>query len=237
MRASIKAELTAAAKKVLPRWLREYVEQYRRFPPEERALYRKLRVRQALGIADSSDHRAPGSVRALLFLCYGNIMRSPMAAALLSAMLPREQRDQFQIVSAGLHAHPNSAADPRSVRIAPDFGVRLDHHRSTQLTRQMVAEADAVFAMDRHNQVEFLALYPEAREKLFMLGAYAEPKLAEIPDPYTGDEDELRRCYRVLEVSLRNLLRDLIREEPSPAGTRRRTETMRLGTPPGKMAK
>jgi protein-tyrosine phosphatase len=215
MLASIKAELTAAAKKVLPRWFLEYFKEYRRFPPEERALFRKLRVRQALGISDSTDRRAPEGARALLFLCYGNIMRSPMAAALLSEMLPGELRDRFQVVSAGLHASPDHAADPRSLRIAPDFGVRLDDHRSTQLTRQMVAEADAVFAMDRRNQVEFLALYPEAKEKLFMLGAYAEPKLAEIPDPYTGDEDDLRRCYRVLELCLRNLVRDLLREEPS----------------------
>jgi protein-tyrosine phosphatase len=221
MLASIQAGLAAAAKKVLPQWFLEYFEEYRRFPPQERALYRKLRVRQALGIADSTDRRAPAGVRALLFLCYGNIMRSPMAAALLSEMLPGELRDRFQVSSAGLHANPNHAADPRSVRIARDFGVRLDDHRSTQLTRQRVAEADAVFAMDRRNQVEFLALYPEAKEKLFMLGAYAEPKLAEIPDPYTGEEDELRRCYQVLELCLRNLVRDLIREEPS--GRRERT--------------
>lgn len=215
MLASLKAELTASAKKVLPQWFLQYFEEYRRLPPEERALYRKLRVRQALGISGAGDRRAPGDVRSLLFLCYGNIMRSPMAAALLAEMLPGELRDQFHVVSAGLHANPNHAADPRSLRMAPDFGVRLDAHRSTQLTRQMVAEADAVFAMDRRNQVEFLALYPEAKEKLFMLGAYAEPKLAEIPDPYTGEEDDLRRCYGVLEACLRNLVRDLTQEETS----------------------
>ena len=182
---SIKAELTAAAKRVLPRWFLQYIREYRRFPPQERALYRQLRARQALGISASLDRRAPLGARALVFICYGNIMRSPMAAALLRQTLPAELRDQFRVVSAGLHANPNQAADPRSLRIAPEFGVRLDDHRSTSLTRQMVAEADAVFAMDRHNQVEFLALYPEGKERLFMLGAYAEPTSGRfrIPSP------------------------------------------------------
>jgi protein-tyrosine-phosphatase len=202
---SIKTELTAAAKKVLPRWFIRYVA--RRFSPRERALYRKLWVRQA--ISGASDRRAPQSARALVFICYGNIMRSPMAAALLGLMLSGELRHQFRVASAGLHANPNQAADPRSLRIAPEFGVSLDDHRSTQLTQQMVAEADAVFAMDRHNQVEFLELYPEAKEKLFMLGAYAVPKLSEIPDPFVGDEEDVRRCYRDLEICLRNLVRDL----------------------------
>jgi len=206
---SLKTELTAAAKKVLPRWFIQYLAESRRFPPRERALYRSLCVRQA--ISGASDRRAPRSARALVFICYGNIMRSPMAAALLGLTLSGELRDQFRVVSAGLHANPNQAADPRSLRIAPEFGVRLDHHRSTQLTRPMVAEADAVFAMDRRNQVEFLALYPEAEEKLFMLGAYAVPKLSEIPDPFMGDDEDLRRCYRDLELCLRNLAQDLTR--------------------------
>jgi len=200
---SIKTELTAAAKKVLPRWLVQYLAQCRRFSPRERALYRRLTI------SGAGDRRAPHTARSLVFICYGNIMRSPMAAGLLGLMLSGEVRDQFRVASAGLHANPNSAAEPRSLRMAPEFGVNLDHHRSTQLTRQMVDQADAVFAMDRRNQVEFLSLYPDAKEKLFMLGAYAVPKLSEIPDPFMGDEEELRRCYRDLELCLRNLVRDL----------------------------
>jgi protein-tyrosine phosphatase len=200
---SVKTELKAAAKKVLPRWLIRYLAECRRFSPRERAAYRRL------AISGAGDRRAPPTARSLVFICYGNIMRSPMAAALLGPMLSGEVRDQFRVASAGLHANPNSAADPRSLRVAPEFGVSLDHHRSTQLSRPMVAEADAVFAMDRRNQVEFLTLYPEAEEKLFMLGAYAVPKLAEIPDPFPGDEEDLRRCYRNLELCLRNLMRDL----------------------------
>jgi protein-tyrosine-phosphatase len=206
---AIKTELKAAAKKVLPRWFVQYLAECRRFSPRERALYRRLAT------SGAGDRRAPRSARALVFICYGNIMRSPMAAALLRSMLCGELRDQVRVASAGLHANPNSAADPRALRIAPEFGVSLDDHRSMQLTGQMVAEADAVFAMDRRNQVEFLALYPEAEAKLFMLGAYALPKLSEIPDPFTGDEEDLRRCYRDLERCLRNLVRDLSEAEGS----------------------
>ena len=209
MLSSIKAEMRAGAKKVLPRWCIHYLEESRQFGPRERVLYRGLRSRSRRAPATGSSM----SARSMMFICYGNIMRSPMAAALVRQMLPRELRDNSQVVSAGLHANPDHEADPRSLRIAPEFGIRLERHRSTLLTRQMVAEADAVFAMDRSNQVEFLALYPEAKEKLFMLGAYAEPKLSEIADPFMGNEEDLRRCYRTLQVCICNLVRDLTRGE------------------------
>jgi hypothetical protein len=61
--------------------------------------------------------------------------------------------------------------------------------------------------MDVQNQVEFLSRYPEAAGRLFLLGAYSgtTSRAIEIRDPFFGNLDETRRCYRLLQTCTQNL--------------------------------
>jgi protein-tyrosine-phosphatase len=109
--------------------------------------------------------------------------------------------------SAGLHAIPGSHAHERAQTAAAEMGVALNAHRSKMLTEAMVEEADAVVAMDLQNVAELLNLYPQFERKIFMLSACSgDLELKEIPDPYFGDLDATRQCYRDLEACVRNLL-------------------------------
>ena len=70
----------------------------------------------------------------------------------------------------------------------------------------MVDEADAILAMDLQNQVELLSRYPDAADKFFLLGSYAgAARPIEIRDPFFGDLDETRSCYRLLQTCTQNL--------------------------------
>ena len=71
----------------------------------------------------------------------------------------------------------------------------------------MVDRADFVFAMDFQNKAKFLTLYPDAASKIHMLGAYAEGREQdrEIADPYLGDLEATKSCYRELQICIRNL--------------------------------
>jgi protein-tyrosine-phosphatase len=62
--------------------------------------------------------------------------------------------------------------------------------------------------MDFQNKAELLTLYPESQNKIYMLSAYAEGRwqYREIPDPYLGDLDTTRHCYRQLQICIRNLV-------------------------------
>lgn len=109
--------------------------------------------------------------------------------------------------SAGLHAVPANPAHPWAQCAASELGISLASHRAKLLTPEMIAQADAVFAMDWQNLAELLNSYPHFKDKIFLLGAYAgDPRLREIPDPYFGDLDTTRQCYRVLQTCVRNLL-------------------------------
>ena len=91
---------------------------------------------------------------------------------------------------------------------AAGLGISFESHRAKLLTRQMVDQADAVFAMDFQNKAELLTLYPDAADKIYMLSTYADGrwKDREIPDPYLGDLEVTRYCAGQLEICVHNLL-------------------------------
>jgi len=90
---------------------------------------------------------------------------------------------------------------------AEELGVSLGQHRARLLTPEMIHEADTIFAMDLKNLVEILARYPSARPKVLMISCYADSSYRHlaVEDPYFGDLEQTRCCYRVLSTCIRNL--------------------------------
>ncbi len=183
---------------------------YREFQPHMRPLYLRLRTANALGISKLWTRKAPATARAFLFVCFGNIMRSPMCEALMARSI-RNSQFHVRVMSAGLGATPGTPAHPWGVLAAQDFGIDLSPHRARRLTAEMLDQADVIFAMDYRNQVELLSRFPAARDKVFMLSAYAGGRYrsTEIQDPFFGDEDQTRKCYAVLEGCINNLIAGL----------------------------
>ncbi len=182
-----------------------------RLGPKAGRIYARLRLLDTLGMRAENKKLVLPSARSFVFVCFGNIMRSPMAAALFQRAATEYGLLGLSIASAGIHASPGTPAHPRAQVAAQVLGVALDHHRSSLLTAEMVAQADAIFAMDFQNKAELLASYPETWDRIFMMSAYAEGDLhyREIPDPYFGDQQECTRCYAVLNTCAQNLARSL----------------------------
>jgi protein-tyrosine phosphatase len=194
----------ALAKKIIPKGVVQEVRRFRGLKKAERPLYIKLRIANKLG---RDSRKVPREARSFVFVCFGNIMRSPMCEALFKEAIARRLSTGIKIASAGLNATPGKRAHPWAIAAAQDFGISLEDHQATLLTRTMVDQTAAILAMDFHNQVELLSRYPDAVDKIFLLGAYsgASTRPIEIRDPFFGDLDETRRCYRLLQTCTQNL--------------------------------
>ncbi|MGA8812339.1 MAG: hypothetical protein WB523_07260 [Candidatus Sulfotelmatobacter sp.] len=191
------------AKKILPRRVLEEVRRYRGFKKSDRPVYLKLRITNRLGL---QARKVPRGARSFVFICFGNIMRSPMSESFFRQAIASHPSINVKIASAGLNATSGRPAHPWAIAAAQDFGFSLEGHRAVLLTRSMVDEADAILAMDFQNQVDFLSRYPDALDKLFLLGAYSGAvRPIEIRDPFFGDLEETRRCYRLLQTCTQNL--------------------------------
>jgi protein-tyrosine phosphatase len=196
----VKAAIRQAIRRVLPARLLEHLRVSRELGGRAGWIYLKRYVLRLLGLRRDGKRALPVRPQSVLFVCHGNIIRSPMAAALFESHLRKRSGVTISVASAGLHSEPGRAADPRALALAPEFGLSLDGHRTRCLTDEMVERAEAIFVMDFRNEAVLLSRYPGADSKLFLLGAGAsgmEP--LEIADPYQGSLDDVRACYRHLE--------------------------------------
>ena len=128
-----------------------------------REIIRSMRGRRLLG---------PPPINSVLFVCHGNIIRSPMAASLLSRRIC-----SVRVRSAGLNATSGRGADERALRIAREFGVDLHAHTASPLSSEAIADADLVLVMDAFNEARILQRFPESRPKVRLLGEFASTRL------------------------------------------------------------
>ncbi len=145
----------------------------------------------------------------VLFVCLGNICRSPLAEGVLDHLARLDGVD-LQVDSAGTGAwHVGERADPRSREVARGNGIHLDG-RARRVRDQDLHEFDYVIAMDRANLSDLEAMHRSANgsARLHLLREFdpdADGDL-EVPDPYYGGPSGFEEVFDMVERSCRALL-------------------------------
>ena len=152
--------------------------------------------------------RKPCRPENILFLCYGNILRSPYSERRWNAW--RQVHPELPPASSvGFHGNSHRETPDRFKSAAGHRGVDLSTHRSRRVVAADVAEASVIFAMDLRNLGDMEREFPEALGKTLLLGALGGGEEAEIPDPYGQPVGAGGAAYRRIDLCLermRNLL-------------------------------
>lgn len=139
----------------------------------------------------------------VLFVCTGNICRSPTAEGVFVALVNKEQVAQrFVIESAGTHAyHLGEAPDLRTQKAAEERGISLAQMRARKVSLADFAAFDYLLAMDKDNYDTLMNAAPDqhqAKIKLFLDFA-TQSDAQEVPDPYYGGEYGFERVLDMVE--------------------------------------
>lgn len=149
----------------------------------------------------------------VLFVCLGNICRSPTAEGVLRAIATREFPElPLSIDSAGTaNYHVGEPPDRRTVAAARRRGYDLSSLRARQVGAEDFERFDYVLAMDRANLTELERQRPKsALAQLGLFLDYApDGGFAEVPDPYYGGIEDFERVLDLCEAGARGLLRQL----------------------------
>lgn len=149
-------------------------------------------------------------MKRILFLCLGNICRSPLAeGAFRTLVTAKERHAEFQIDSAGTAAfHIGKPPDPRSIAEASKHGVEIASQRARQLHRDDFRRFDWIVAMDGSNLAEAEALRPKdgaARVVAFM-SFVPGTAIRDVPDPYYGGDEGFGEVWQLLGAGMPHLL-------------------------------
>lgn len=149
----------------------------------------------------------------VLFVCMGNICRSPLAHGLFEHRVAKAGlAEKITIDSAGTHAyHVGNAPDPRSQETALSHGFDLSKQRARKVDSTDFEKFDYVLAMDNDNHALLSAQCPdEYRHKLKLMLEFA-PQLAEteVPDPYYGGASGFERVYQLIDAAADGLMADI----------------------------
>ncbi len=149
----------------------------------------------------------------VLFVCMGNICRSPTAHGVFRELVRQEGlEDAIQIDSAGTHAyHVGNPPDQRAQATARNRGIDLSDLRARQVNPEDFERFDYVLAMDEENLAILRELCPPGREerlRLFLDFAPQRPE-REVPDPYYGGPQGFEHVFDLVEEAARGLLEDI----------------------------
>jgi protein-tyrosine phosphatase len=149
----------------------------------------------------------------VLFVCMGNICRSPTAHGVFQSLVDQQGLgESIQVDSAGTHSyHIGSPPDLRSQATAQSRGIDLAGLRARRFVTTDFTEFDYLLAMDHANLADMLAIKPddETRARVKLMLEYADKfEQQEVPDPYFG-EDGFDLVFDMIDDAARGLLNDI----------------------------
>jgi len=129
------------------------------------------------------------NMQRIVFVCTGNLCRSPMAEYALQNELARRGVNDTLVESAGTLAIDGASAAGKAVSEMKKHGIDMGPHRARILTGEMIRDADIIVVMEHYHREAVLAFDPSSANKTIMMGSLLDGEsIDEIPDPYGFDE-------------------------------------------------
>ena len=142
--------------------------------------------------------------RVIVFVCTGNVCRSPMAAVLFADHARRAGESHlFEVRSAGTWALEGEPASGNAIVAMTQRGIDLQAHRGTMLDRTIMEQADVVIVMTRNHREAINAEFPLFRAKVHLMSEL-QNRVYDIGDPYGGPLNEYESTARQLEGLIRS---------------------------------
>lgn len=147
----------------------------------------------------------------ILFVCAGNLCRSPLAAKYLRKLLRKKDAAGIEISSAGLWAIDGNSPEETASQVAAENEINLSNHISRLLRAEDIKEADIILVMDVLQLEEIKIAYPEAAAKVKLLRSFARDGTIkfDITDAYGLPLSYYRECFKEIKESVDGLFKYL----------------------------
>ncbi len=144
----------------------------------------------------------------ILFICTGNICRSPLAEGYLRYLAEKDPAlAGLEIDSAGTLALTASTPSYESIMVADENGFSIDEQVSQQLNEHLLSSSDYVLVMCENHKKWIKTHFPAYSDKVYLLRTFNGDSEKEIPDPMGMDIDVYRKIFSLIKPSVDNFVR------------------------------
>ena len=144
----------------------------------------------------------------ILFVCTGNICRSPMAEGYFRDLCEKSKRNDIEVASAGTFGWGAQGASTSAVKTMADYDIDISKHKSQALTEDLIISSDLIVVMTRSHRETILDMFDIGSEKLYLLHEFDDTN-EDVPDPIGGGLDTYKKCFSEMKDALDNLFLDI----------------------------
>lgn len=147
----------------------------------------------------------------ILFVCTGNLCRSPLAEGLFKKLLSEDILARSRIHSAGTGALNEREAAALAIEVARENGFDIAGHRAKTLKQEDVEDADFILVMEKSQRDYITRRFENSHEKIYLLKSFSGKKSwnKDIPDPYGYSIEKYRSSYDIIEKGVRGFIQYL----------------------------
>jgi protein-tyrosine-phosphatase len=150
----------------------------------------------------------------ILFVCTGNLCRSPMAAGYFQHLCLMAGVKKGNVYSAGTHATPGTRAPAEACLVCKQMGFDISDHQSNLLTFEVMDRADWVIVMERHQRNLALLISHKSKDKIHLLSEWLKGRKRgkDIEDPYRKPLKAYQNVFEVIAPCVRGLFQEIFPE-------------------------
>ncbi len=151
-------------------------------------------------------------INKILFVCLGNLCRSPMAEYLMRDCLKNSGNSSITVYSGGLLYNVEKPVPQEINDLMKESGIDISGHRSRQVTREMIKECDLIVVMELRQKEELIKNYPECASRIFLLSQW-DPSNSEerdVADPIGQTFSFYRNCFNEIKILVKGLAENIL---------------------------
>ncbi|MDD2376588.1 MAG: low molecular weight protein arginine phosphatase [Clostridia bacterium] len=154
-------------------------------------------------------------MKSIMFICTGNICRSPMAHAYMQKKLyDLKKENEYMISSCGTNAIQGQCATDNAIEVMKKYDIDLTRHRATSLEYSNILDYDLILVLTDNHKRQILQVYPSLNDNIFTLKEYVnnKEKYKDIDDPWGLDINVYKATAKNIVENINKLLEMLLRK-------------------------
>ncbi len=151
-------------------------------------------------------------IKKILFICLGNLCRSPMAEYLLRDRLESTGNTGIKVSSAGF-LDQTGALSPEEIHVVMnETGIDISRHRSSPITKEKIRESDLIIVMEKKQKEDLCRQFPEEASRIFLLSQFDKRNAEErdVADPIGQTLPFYKNCFNEIETLVKGLTEHII---------------------------